>query len=92
LRNPPDCKEKARYRKHLHIDVPRNRAGWTYKADARPVKKMGGQLQPELREAYRNSWKRKQEELNELVKSRRDYVTVATDQISEPLILFKHRN
>ena len=48
-----------------------------------------------LREAYRNSWKRKQEELNELFKKAGvDYVSVATDQdYVRPLIsLFKHRN
>jgi uncharacterized protein (DUF58 family) len=48
-----------------------------------------------LREAYRNAWKKKQEELNELFnKAGVDYVTVATDQdYVRPLIsLFKHRN
>jgi uncharacterized protein (DUF58 family) len=48
-----------------------------------------------LREAYRNAWKRKQEELNELFKKAGvDYVSVATDQdYVRPLIsLFKHRN
>jgi len=48
-----------------------------------------------LRESYRNAWKRKQEELNELFKKAAvDYVAVATDQdYVRPLIsLFKHRN
>jgi uncharacterized protein (DUF58 family) len=48
-----------------------------------------------LRESYRNAWKRKQEELNELFKKAGvDYVAVATDQdYVRPLIsLFKHRN
>jgi uncharacterized protein (DUF58 family) len=48
-----------------------------------------------LREAYRNAWKRKQDELNELFnKAGVDYITVATDQdYVRPLIsLFKHRN
>jgi uncharacterized protein (DUF58 family) len=48
-----------------------------------------------LREAYRNAWKRKQEELNEMFKKVGvDYVMVATDQdYVRPLIsLFKHRS
>jgi uncharacterized protein (DUF58 family) len=47
-----------------------------------------------IREAYRNAWKRKQEDMNELFKKTGvDYVSVGTDQdYVKPLIsLFKHR-
>jgi uncharacterized protein (DUF58 family) len=48
-----------------------------------------------VREAYRNAWKRKQEDMNELFKKAGvDYVSVATEEdYVKPLIsLFKHRN
>ena len=48
-----------------------------------------------VREAYRNAWKRKQDDMKELfTKIGVDYVSIATDQdyIKPLLALFKHRN